>query len=107
MLVLTLRLVWNVAADEVQSAGQVELSFGLKNILGYAESTTFSGQYGSASSNEFSVSVSKPRIYGYPLNSEVQLLQQFSNFQKWSSFTERLRGGVFSLSRSGPVPMYI
>ena len=80
-------------------AGQVEVSTSLTNVLGAAESATFSGQYSSASSNEFSVTLSKPRAYGYPIQTELLLHQQFNNYQKWSSFSERLRGGVFSLHR--------
>ncbi|KAK9784757.1 hypothetical protein WJX73_001773 [Symbiochloris irregularis] len=79
------------------SEGQGEAAVSFTNVLGYAESLTFSGQYGTASSSEFSATLAKQRPWAKPVSVELQLLQQFTNFQKWSSFSELLRGGIVSL----------
>lgn len=79
----------------------MELSFSLTNLLGVAETATLTGQYGSASSNELAITLAKPRPFSYPVQTELLLLQQSNNFQKFSSFTERLQGGIFSVSRQG------
>ena len=83
------------------AAGQAEAAVSFTNVLGYAENLTLSGQYGTASSNEFSATLAKPRPSGRPVSAELQVLQQFTNFQKWSSFSELLRGGIVSLHRWG------
>ena len=71
----------------------------LTNLLGVAERTTVSGELGSHSSSQYSVSVARPRIAGRPLEVSGSLHQQINNAQWISSYRERLRGAVLAASR--------
>jgi outer membrane protein insertion porin family len=82
-------------------AGTMEVSLNVNNALGYAEQIAASVEYGLQRSNVCSLSLTKPRPWGRPLIGELRFHQLSNNFEKWSSFTELLRGGVATLTRSG------
>lgn len=79
-------------------AGVTELSVVMTNLLGVAERTTVAGELGSRHSSEFSASIAKPRLGGYPLELSTSVHQQINNCQWISSYTQRLRGASFALS---------
>ena len=85
-------------------AGSVELSFNLCNPLGYAENVSLSAEFGSQSatalnSSTYTLALTKPRPYGFPIVASARLHQLFHNCQRWSSYTELLRGGLLTASR--------
>ena len=79
-------------------AGVTELSVVMTNLLGVAERTTVAGELGSRHSSEFSASIAKPRLAGYPLELSASVHQQINNCQWISSYTQRLRGASFALT---------
>ncbi|KAK9830313.1 hypothetical protein WJX72_010954 [[Myrmecia] bisecta] len=85
--------------------GSLELSVGLVNLLGTAETINVSVEYGTQSSNEYSLVLHKPRIYGKDLNAELAIHQLFRSQRPYSSFTEKLRGGMASLGTDDGVHM--
>ena len=56
-------------------------------------------EYGSQSSSEFHLALTKPKPWGKPLLADVRLHQLGHNYQRWSSYAELLRGGQVTLSR--------
>lgn len=45
------------------------------------------------------MSVSKPRVYGWPVHTSASVVQQQRSHQEHSSYTERTRGGSLSVFR--------
>jgi hypothetical protein len=56
-------------------------------------------EYGSQSSSEFHLALTKPKPWGRPLLADLRLHQLAHNCQRWSSYAELLRGGQVTLSR--------
>lgn len=52
---------------------------------------TLGAEYGSQSTNVYSLGVSKPRPGGTASLLDLRLHQLFHNYQPWSSYTELLR----------------
>lgn len=95
----------------------MEASLNLNNPLGYAEQVcllscvnaccfwhtinlwlhiaqvTLGAEYGSQSTNIYSLGMSKPRPGGTATLLDMRLHQLFHNYQPWSSYTELLRCG--------------
>lgn len=80
------------------SPGSVEASATLTNPLGHAERLNLSGEWGSRSTTTYSLALTRARPRGLPYLATARLYQQFSSFERWSSFTELLRGAETSLS---------
>ncbi|PSC74144.1 sorting and assembly machinery component 50-like protein B-like [Micractinium conductrix] len=78
--------------------GSVQTSLNLTNPLGYAEQVSVGAEYGSQSSSEFHLALTKPKPWGKPLLADVRLHQLGHNYQRWSSYAELLRGGQVTLS---------
>ncbi|KAL6769455.1 SAM50 [Auxenochlorella protothecoides x Auxenochlorella symbiontica] len=78
--------------------GSVEASATLTNPLGHAERLNLSGEWGSRSTTTYSLALTRARPRGLPYLATARLYQQFSSFERWSSFTELLRGAETSLS---------
>ena len=76
----------------------MEFRAGVRNVLGLAERVELTSEWGSKGSNEYSVSVSKPRWAGKPLTAEARVAQLFRSFQRHSSFTEQLRQAAVNVS---------
>ena len=58
-------------------AGSVEASVNLNNPLGYAEQVSLTAEYGSQSTNVFSLAITKPKPAGLPLLLDFRLNQLF------------------------------
>lgn len=78
--------------------GSVQTSLNLTNPLGHAEQVSLSAEYGSQSTNLYTLAVTKPKPLGRPLLADVRLHQLGHNYQPWSSYAELLRGGQVTLS---------
>ncbi|PRW61285.1 Sorting and assembly machinery component 50 [Chlorella sorokiniana] len=78
--------------------GSVETSLNLTNPLGYAEQISVGAEYGSQSTNVYTLAVTKPKPWGAPLLADVRLHQLGHNYGQWSSFAELLRGGSVTLT---------
>ncbi|KAI7844949.1 hypothetical protein COHA_001596 [Chlorella ohadii] len=79
--------------------GSVETALNLTNPLGYAEQISIGAEYGSQSTNVYTIAVTKPKPWGAPLLADVRLHQLGHNYGQWSSFAELLRGGSITLTR--------
>lgn len=79
--------------------GSVEVSLNLTNPLGHAEQLSLTAEYGSQSTNVYSLTVTKPRPRGLPLLLDARVHQLFHSHQWASSFSEQLRGGMVTLTR--------
>lgn len=79
--------------------GTVEATLNLRNYAGFAEKVAVSIEHGISRSNIYSVALSVPRIMTTPYGVDVKVQQLFNDREKWSSFVERLRGVVVTLSR--------
>lgn len=80
-------------------AGTLEATANLKNFFGFADKVSLSVERGLTHSNVYSLSGLIPRILGLPYSVEVKAQQLFDDKSNWSSYVERLRGGVVSVSR--------
>ncbi|GAB4818843.1 hypothetical protein N2152v2_005889 [Parachlorella kessleri] len=78
--------------------GSVEASLNLTNPLGYAEQVSLTAEYGSQSTNVYSLAITKPKPAGLPLLLDFRLNQLFHSYQWTSSFSELLRGGALTLT---------
>ena len=74
------------------------MSLNLTNALGYAEQVSVGAEYGSQSTNIYTLALSKPKPFGQPLLADVRLHQLGHNYKAWSSYAELLRGGAITLS---------
>jgi hypothetical protein len=82
------------------AAGTVEASASLINPLGHGERFAAKVEYGTQRSNNFSLVYSKPRrIFGYHASGDVRVHQVFHDCERWSSYTELLRGGAAGITR--------
>ena len=104
-------------------AGSVETSLNLTNPLGHAEQISLGAEYGTQSTNVYTLSATKPvrlpawataagggaggssgvaingRQAGVPAVADLRLHQLFHDYGRWSSYSELLRGGVATLTR--------
>eukprot|EP00208_Stichococcus_sp_RCC1054_P001202 CAMPEP_0206145992 /NCGR_PEP_ID=MMETSP1473-20131121/29170_1 /ASSEMBLY_ACC=CAM_ASM_001109 /TAXON_ID=1461547 /ORGANISM="Stichococcus sp, Strain RCC1054" /LENGTH=448 /DNA_ID=CAMNT_0053542405 /DNA_START=138 /DNA_END=1481 /DNA_ORIENTATION=- len=78
--------------------GSAELQATVRNRLGFAESVQIAGERGMRGSDQFSLSIRKPRPGAKPVTLEVRISQLHRSFQEASSFTERARGASLRLS---------
>jgi len=86
------------AATYIQGGeSSFETGFGLHNASGSAEHVVATAEYGTENSSQFSLSYEQPRPAGLPLTVDARLQQYLRNYQKASSFTETMRGGVVSV----------
>lgn len=72
------------------------MSLNLTNPLGHAEQVSVAAEYGSQSSNVYSLAVTKPRPRGLPLLLDLRVNQLFHSHQWASSFSELTRGGALT-----------
>lgn len=79
-----------------EGSGEVQLA--LRNRLGYAESIQLAYERGMRGSNEMNLSVTKPRPAAAPVDAGVRLSQTHRSVLESSSFTERSRAVILSLS---------
>lgn len=87
-------------------AGSLETSLNLTNPLGYAEQISIGAEYGTQSTNVYTLALTKPvRLRwggprpGVPATADLRLHQLFHDYGRWSSYSELLRGGVATLTR--------
>ena len=69
----------------------MEVGVNLTNPLGRAEQVDLQLEQGSQSTNSFCLSYTRPRFWGRGV-ADVRLQQVFHSYERWSSFTERVRG---------------
>jgi hypothetical protein len=80
-------------------AGTVEASLHLHNPIGHAEQITFGLEYGTQRTNLASLTYTIPKPLGYPMIADVRLQQLLTDREPWSSYVERLRGGIATITR--------
>lgn len=78
--------------------GSVEASATVTNPTGHAESITVNAEWGSQSTTLYSLGIARPRPRGAPVTVSARVHQLFTSSQKWSSYTELLRGGTAALA---------
>ena len=83
----------------IDFTGTVEAYLDLKNPFGEAEHVTVGIEHGSQRTNVCSVNYTVPKPGGYPVLADLRLQQLFNDREQWSSYVERLRGGVATITR--------
>lgn len=80
-------------------AGTVEASLNLNNPIGNAEQISIGIEHGTMHTNVYSVAYTHPKPWGLPAIADLRLHQLFSDREPWSSYVERMRGGIATISR--------
>lgn len=78
--------------------GTVEASLHLHNPIGHAEQITFGLEYGTQRTNLASLTYTIPKPLGYRMIADVRLQQLVTDRESWSSYVERLRGGIATIT---------
>ena len=81
------------------NAGTVEASLNLNNPLGYAEQISAGLEYGTQRTNLANLTYTVPKPWNYPVIGDFRLQQLLTDRQTWSSYVERLRSGMVSVTR--------
>lgn len=98
LFVFILRVVTNPFGGGCY-VGTVEASLNLTNPLGYAEQVSVGLEYGTQRTNLCSFTYTVPKPWNYPVIGDLRLQQLLTDRQPWSSYVERLRGGMVTVTR--------